>query len=160
MAVSAEWRKEQRPQAATMGSSRGSAVNQSPPPPPGLPLAGGLPWQVRAFAGGGEGRMPAYKVAMALGIAGAAWWWYSQKQDVAQKQGAVGAAGLVRWGMGCCVACAGALALACNMQKAMLLALAPGTEAAVEKFGKHGEKAEYGKSFGQNVQVWGGPASS
>lgn len=40
-----------------------------------------------AFAGGGDARMPAYKIAMALGIGGAAWWWWSQQKDVAQKQG-------------------------------------------------------------------------
>lgn len=34
--------------------------------------------------------MPAYKLAMALGIGGAAWWWWSQTKDVAEKQGGPG----------------------------------------------------------------------
>ena len=40
-----------------------------------------------AFAGGGDARMPAYKIAMVLGIGGAAWWWWSSQKEVAQKQG-------------------------------------------------------------------------
>ena len=96
---------------------------QLPPRCPAAICAGGqgLPWQVKAFAGRGEGRMPAYKgrpavlgrrapvqahaccrrsaapstlqhvccpaVAMVLGLGGAAWWYFSQKKGIEEKQG-------------------------------------------------------------------------
>ncbi|EFN57666.1 hypothetical protein CHLNCDRAFT_142820 [Chlorella variabilis] len=76
---------------------------------------GGLPWQVRAFAGGGEGRMPAYKVAMVLGVAGVAWWYYSANKELAKKQ-----------------------------------------DQAVDKFGRHGEKVDYGDPATFKASVQGG----
>ena len=112
------------------------------------------------FAGGGDTRMPAYKVAMALGIGGAAWWWWSQQKDVAQKQGGsleMGACGradgwkMRSWGPPC-LACAAWLTQPAEVGCACL-PLPNNAEAAVEQFGAHGEKTEYGKSFQQTVQV-------